>query len=496
VRPRLSRDLFIYGFGEIVTKAFGLITLPIYTRLFNAAEFGTLSVALTVAGFILAVLALGGDSAFIRYFLATTDARERRVLTSTWIGFLAIWSFIATLLLLPFSGQIALVATSQAGAALPIALALLLAPVRLVNLMCGQVLRNEFRAGAYISLNVAALALMVMASLFGVIVLELGIVGVLLGTLVAEIGMLPVRILSARHMLGWEFSPAALRGLLAYGLPLVPTSLAYWVFTTSDRVMLSNLSTLAQVGLYSVAASVISIAMIAVTALGQGWNPHAIRAFEEDQQIAGRLFARMFTYILAAFGLLAIGMSAFAPELIGLVAGREFVGAAAAIAPLSVGMIAYATTQVTAGGITLAKRTGYLAVYAWLAAIINVALNFALIPRLGMVGAAWATSIAYVALTATYLVTSRRLWPFDYEARRAGILVAILAAGLFVASLLGDSGLVGVVPLPVAAAAKAALVGGVVVAMFALGGLDQADLIRMRSTLTGLWTGRATGGLR
>ena len=491
MRPRLSRDLFIYGFGEIVTKAFGLITLPIYTRLFTAPEFGTLSVALTVAGFILAVLALGGDSAFIRYFLATTDVGQRRVITSTWIGFLAIWSVLATAALLPFSEQIAHVATSETGATLPIALALLLAPVRLINLMCGQVLRNEFRAGAYISLNVAALALMVAASLFGVVVLELGIVGVLLGTLVAEIGMLPIRILSARHMLGWHFSPAALRGLLAYGLPLVPTSLAYWVFTTSDRVMLSNLSTLAQVGLYSVAASVTSIAMIAVTALGQGWNPHAIRAFEEDRDSAGGLFARMFTYILAAFGVLGIGMSAFAPELIGIVAGSEFVGAAAAIGPLSVGMIAYATTQVTAGGITLAKRTGYLAAYAWLAAAVNVGLNFMLIPELGMVGAAWATSVAYVVLTAMYLVTSRRLWRFDYERSRATILLIIVAVGLLVASLLADIGLEARVAFAAIVAAKLALVGGVLGAMFAFGGLDRADFTRMRSAIALLWPWRS-----
>lgn len=489
VRPRLSRDILVYGIGEVVVKAFGLITLPIYTRIFSAAEFGTLSVVLTVAGFILAVVALGGDSAFIRYFLATRDIRERRVITSTWIGFLAAWSMGAILLMLPFAGEIARLATGTGSAGVLILLALLLTPVRLINLMCAQVLRNEFRAGAYTSLNIAALGLMVAASLFGAIVLDLGIVGVLLGTLVAELGMLPVRLLTARHMLGWQFSGPMLRRLLAYGVPLVPTSLAYWVFTTSDRVMLSNLSTLEEVGLYSVAASLISLATIAVTGLGQAWNPHAIYAYEDDPDAAGRLFARMFTYILAAFGLLAVGMTAFAPELIGIVAGSRFSGAAAAVAPLAVGMIAYATTQVTAGGISLMTRTGYLAVYSWMAAGINLALNLILIPPFGMVGAAWATAIAYLALTVAYLLTSLRLWPFSYEWRRALVLVVLTGAALLVSELFLRPASAAGVPWAVLIGLKALLCVALLFTMFRFGGLDRRDLARVRSALAGLRTG-------
>ena len=50
MRPRLSRDILIYGVGEVLVKAFGLITLPIYTRIFSPEQYGALSVVLTVAG--------------------------------------------------------------------------------------------------------------------------------------------------------------------------------------------------------------------------------------------------------------------------------------------------------------------------------------------------------------------------------------------------------------------------------------------------------------
>src|ERR687896_1666934 len=88
VRPRLSRDLVVYGFGEVVVKAFGLITIPIYTRIFSPEEYGALSVVLTLAGLFIAIVALGGDSAFVRYFLAARTLQERRGGTPPQNGFL------------------------------------------------------------------------------------------------------------------------------------------------------------------------------------------------------------------------------------------------------------------------------------------------------------------------------------------------------------------------------------------------------------------------
>lgn len=484
--PRLSRDILVYGVGEVAVKAFGLITLPIYTRIFSPDEYGTLSVVLTVAGFILAILALGGDSAFIRYFMAARTAEDRQSVTSTWIGFLGAWSVAAAVLLLPFAGEIARLATGSESAVGAIAIALLLTPIRLINLMCAQLLRNEFRAFTYTVLNVLALGLIVVGSVVGAVVFNLGIEGVLLGTLAAELVMIPIRLYTSRHMLRWTFSAARLRELLSYGVPLVPTSLAYWVFMTSDRVLLSNLSTLEQVGLYSVAASVVNLANIAILALGQGWNPHAIQAYESDEAWARQLFARMFTYILAGFGLLAVGLTVFADTLVAFLAGADFRGAAAAVLPLAVGMVAYASTQVTAGGISLTKRTLFLAVYSWMAAAINVALNLLLIPPFGMLGAAWATAAAYLSLTVAYGLTSHRLWPFSYDWRRA---VTIL--GLTAVALLGSALLPSADPAdPVAWAATAILrlvyCAGLLAAMFWLGGLDRQEVNRLRWSVVGV----------
>ena len=485
MRPRLSRDILVYGVGEVLAKAFGLITLPLYTRIFSPDEYGVLSVVLTIAGLVLAIVALGGDSAFIRYFMAVRTPEERQTITSTWIGFLAAWSAVAILVVLPLSGEIGRVATGTPSAGGAVAIAMLWTPVRLINMMCGQLLRNEFRATAYIVLNVLALGLIVAGSVIGAVVLQLGIEGVLLGTLAGELAILPLRLFSARHMLRWRFSRRWLRRLVSYGAPLVPTSLAYWVFTTSDRVLLSNLSTLEQVGLYSVAVSSVGVANIAIMALGQGWSPHAIHAYETDEAWARNLFGRMFTYILAGFGLLAVAMAVFADELIGLLAGSGFEGAADAIPPLALGMVAYASTHVTAGGISLAGRTAYLAVYSWAAAVVNVLLCVVLIPPFGMIGAAWATTAAYVALTIGYGMTSHRLWAFGYDWRRALTILALTVAAVLAGPLLPDASVRDLPAWLLTSGVKLAYGLALLAAMLWLGGFDRAEIARLWSSILG-----------
>ena len=433
---RLTRDFAVYGLGVIVIKAFSIITIPIYTRVFTPEQFGILSYVTTLGGLLGAVLVLGGDSAYARFFFEAQTLERRQLITSTWVGFLAAWSLIVTLLLVPFAGLVAEASFGNTQTTPLLVAILLIGPVSLVNRMCAEVLRNDFRAAAYVALNAASTSLFIGFVVLAVVVLRLGLLGVLLGTLAAELVMLPVRLWTARSMFRFQFSVQVLRQLLAFGIPLVPTSLAYWVFLTSDRLILGKLSTLEQLGLYSVANSLVGLATIVVTAFAQAWSPHSIRLYEEERASASMVYGRVMTYLLAGFGLLAVAITAFGPELLHVLTTSAYSGASAAIAPLAIGLVAMASTQITAGGISLVKRTKYLAMLAWLAAAANVVLNVFLDRPFGMLGAAWATAFAYIGLTLMYLVTSQRLWRVSYEIRRGVTLVGLIVAFILAAGYL------------------------------------------------------------
>jgi O-antigen/teichoic acid export membrane protein len=211
--------------------------------------------------------------------------------------------------------------------------------------------------------------------------------------------------------------------------------------------VLGRLSTLHEVGLYSVANSAATVLALFVSALGLAWTPHAFRLYEERADEAAVLYGRMLTYILVGFGVLAVVVTTFAHELLSILATHAYLGAARAVGPLALGFVAYATIQVTSGGMTLKKKTGYLAIVAWGAAVLNLALNLALVPAYGMLASAWATFASYAFLTIGYFLISQRLWPITIQRRKA--LLALLVTGAFTVAvpLLPDLSLLAAVPL-------------------------------------------------
>lgn len=425
---RLFKDLLTYGWGEIVLKASAFLTLPLYTRLLDPADYGVWSFVTTSAALVATVVGLGGETAYSRFFHEAKTEEERQRLTSTWLAFLSAWSLGLTLLALPVMGPLAGWSLGASEHAPLFALAMLAVPIGLINGTCGQVLRNRFEARAFVLLNVVSTLLSIAASLVGAFVLGLGLVGILGGALVAALAMLPVRLYTVRAMLRPRFSGALLREFLRFGLPLVPTALAYWIFAASDRLMLAKLSSVDQVGFYAVALQVTSVLNLVNVALGQAWGPYAIRMNEGSPEAASIFFGRAMTYLLVGFGLLCVLLTAFGPDVVALVAAPAFAASAAAIGPLALAMAASATTQVTALGMSLTKKTGYLAVYAWGVALLNVGLNLWLLPRWGMVGAGVSMAIAYAVLTGAYLIQSQRLLPVRYERRRAAVTIGLTLA--------------------------------------------------------------------
>jgi O-antigen/teichoic acid export membrane protein len=146
----------------------------------------------------------------------------------------------------------------------------------------------------------------------------------------------------------------------------------------------------------------------------------------------------MLTYLLVGFGALAVVVTTFAHELLTVLAGHAYLGAARAVGPLALGFVAFATIQVTGGGMTLKKRTGHLALVAWGAAVLNLVLNIAFVPRYGMMASAWATFASFAFLTIGYFVISQRLWPIVVDIRKVLLAIAITCGFTIAVPLLPD----------------------------------------------------------
>jgi len=299
--------------------------------------------------------------------------------------------------------------------------------------------RVEERSVQFVIASVANIVITVGATVLLVVGLHKGATGAVVGNFVGTLAVYLVLLAYRRYQLGLQFDRMLLREMNRFGLPLVPSALALWAISFIDRLFVGAYKGVGEVGVYSLAVRVSSVIVFLMIAFRLAWPAFAYSI--DDEAAAKRTYSYVLTYLLFVCCWISIALGTLAPWLVKILAPSKpaFYRADEAVGLLSFGATAYAGYTVLAIGIGRARQTQFNWIVSGAAAALNVALNFALIPPYGMMGAAISTAAAYVALFVGMMVNSQRVYPVPYQWRRVltltSVAIALTAIGFEVGSL-------------------------------------------------------------
>jgi len=278
--------------------------------------------------------------------------------------------------------------------------------------------------------------------------------GVVLGQVVGAAIAVGLGAFGLRRSFALRTDPAKLRQLLSFSLPLVPASLALFLSVYASRLILNALSSLEDVGLYTLAVQIGSIATLGIVGIQAALTP-LVMAHHQKPQTPGQV-AQLFeiTVGFAVFACLALGL--FAPEFIYYASNRDYARAGPLVLLLAPAMF-IAQLYVFAPGFAVAKRTIWQMWVSIASALTGVLANFLLIPLWGTTGAAVATLVASIVFLSLWFALSQRLYPIPVRwgpvavACAGGILIGAASHGLVYGSIMSALLIKGVL-LAVAAA--------------------------------------------
>jgi O-antigen/teichoic acid export membrane protein len=262
----------------------------------------------------------------------------------------------------------------------------------------------------------------------------------------------------------------------------VPLRWGNWALKVSDRLILQRFTTLSMVGLYSV-GSTIGKTPFDLVANGIHW---AIVPFfyatatQESDERSRKIFAEVATWNVAILAGLGLGTIAFSAELIAVLASSSFAAAGAVIPLIVAASFLEALFYIPSKGIYLKRKTQYLLPLFLVPAAINIGLNLALIPRFGMMGAAWSRLVCDAIMVALTLAVSQRIYPIPYEYGRIGKIVLVAAVLAGAGSLIPDG------PAVVRVAAKLVVMALFPVLLYAVGVRDDRLMSLVRGRLAAL----------
>ncbi len=431
---RLGRHSAVYGLGGIVSRILAILLLPLYTAYLPTKAYGQVENVTSLTAVLSILLQLGISSAFFRFYFDAKDAASKLTVVRTSFWFTMTAATLGLVLGVVFAAPLGhLLGLGHDSATLVRVGAVgLWAQTNYQQLTA--LFRVEERSLAYAIASVANVLITVAAMVLFVVVAHWGAAGLIAGNFTGTLAVYVVLLLYRSEQLGLQFDRALFRRMQTFGMPLVPSALALWAINFVDRQFVTHYNGLPEAGVYSAAIKVASVITFVMVAFRTAWPAFAYSI--EDDREARRTYSFVLTYLLTAASWAALGLGALAPWLVDLLTSSGYHRAEKGVGLLSFAFAIYAGYTVLAIGSGRARKTQLNWVVSGLGATANIALNFWLIPRWGMVGASIATLAGYVVLFAGMTVYAQRVYPVPYQWRR--VLTAVgAAAGLDVAARAG-----------------------------------------------------------
>jgi O-antigen/teichoic acid export membrane protein len=412
---RLGTQSAIYGLGGLVSRFIAFFLLPIYTAYLGPKGFGQIETIVALTTVLVIVLRLGITSAFFRFYFDSEDAARKTLVvrTSFWftmamatLGLAVGWILADQISSWLDLGSPALVRAGFIG---------LWAQMNYAQMT--SLFRVEERPVGFAIASVANVLITIGATIVLVVGLHKGAIGAVIGNFTGTLIVYVVLLAYRRYQLGLQFDRRLLRAMNRFGLPLVPSALALWVINLVDRLFINGYKGQAEVGIYSLANRISSVIVFLLTAFQLAWPAFAYSI--RDDSVAKRTYAYVLTYLLFVTCWMSLALGALAPWIVALVAPNgHFSRSAQAVPVLCFATAAYSGYSVLAIGIGRMRKTQLNWVVSGTAALVNIGLNIVLIPRFGMMGAAWATLAAYLVLFVGMWLRSRQVYPVAYQWRR------------------------------------------------------------------------------
>ena len=389
-------------FSSFLQRGLSFITVPIFTRLLSTSDYGSVSVyqSWEMVAMYLATLGVtygGFNNGMMRY----KDDREGY--TTSVMGLVASLGLFWVSLSFVLSDHIV------ALTGLPLTLvALLFVEVVAKGVYDIWVSRMRFDY-EYRKLVPASLLLSIVIPVVGILFVVMAsdkVLARVLSFVLVEAAFAVVlaafMLKCSRRLFKWDYW----KFTLLFNIPLLPHYLSQVVLSSSDRIMIANLCSASDAGVYSIAYSVGMIMTLLTNSLNSTVVPWLYRRLEkrELKRVGG-----MGASLLGVLALIVLVVDVLAPEVVAILAPSEY-GEAMMLVPVIAASVFFMFMYSYCSNIEFYyEKTGLAAMASIIAAVLNLALNAVFIPLFGYQAAGYTTLACYMALGAAHYVFSQHV---------------------------------------------------------------------------------------
>lgn len=425
----LLSNTFLISLGTFGSKLLTFVMVRFYTGVLTPADYGTADLIMQTANLLLPLVSLGITNGVFRFAL---DRKEQRRSIFT-IGFYTI--LVGSLILL---AALPLLSNSESLREYTLLIGVYTLASCLHSL-CAQYIRAEGKTALFAVQGIINTALVIGFNITFLLVFRMGVFGYVMSVVAADSICTLFLVLREKLWKLWLPKPEGQlwNAMLRYSIPLIPATIFWWITSVSDRYMVAYFLGTDANGLYAVACKIPTVLTLLSTIFMEAWQFSAIQEATGDREVHIRFYTQVWSAFLAVMVMAGSVIIVLCRLEIRMLSTQQYYEAWKYIPTLSMAMVFSAFSSFM-GSVYVVTEKSRLSLWTALwSALANIFLNFLLIPRIGIQGAAIATLASYVLCFAIRAVTSRRLIPFTLFNPRligSGLLLAIQSLLCFTAN--------------------------------------------------------------
>ncbi|VBB09401.1 polysaccharide biosynthesis protein [Lucifera butyrica] len=434
----LIRQIVTYIPGSLLPALLALLSTVIFTRIFNVMEYGEYSLVLSTVTFIVALAAQWISQSVNRYLPCAGNMEERAAITETIVFCQSI--MVITLLLGGALGFELIPARWKIyyGAGL-----LLTIGMFLLNTL-NSVFQAGMRAREYTVYALANSVLKLVVSLILVLGIQRHPVGMIQGAALGTVVMVPTlwkklgltNPLLVLRAQAFRRQWAGFKQFAGYGVPMIGWFLSAQLLMLGDRYIIQMYRGTAEVGIYAANYVLITGAIGLLCApISLAAHPFLMKAWGDGSREQTAKWLGTITEWFLTVGMLLVCVTwIFSRDIALLFLGQNYRQGHFIMPIILAGLISWQLGIYAHKPLEFAEKTRRMMGLIFLAAGMNLTLNYCLVPRYGYAAAACNSLISFTAYNVMAHISGRRIlsWKINCGAILRSALISLAGAWLII----------------------------------------------------------------
>ena len=426
---KLAKNSLLFFIANFGSKILTFVMVPYYTYVLTTSEYGVVDIVVSTVSLISPIVTFGMND-IVTMFLVRKEYSKEKIFTNSFM-LLAIAN-VAIYICFPILYNVNTFKRYIMYFFVLILVQSFYGVLQSYARGCGKVVSFAFSGIMYT-------AVLVVLNIIFLTVCGMGISGYLLSMIIAYLccDVYLLIMINAVKLINIKlFDKKYLQILLRLSLPLLPTSILWWLMNICDKYTILFFMSASANGLYTVAHKLPTILSTIYSVFQQAWQLTSLEMKTQEER--SEMYSRMFEILTCILIISTSCLVMFSKFYVEVFCEKTYNSAWIITPLLLISAIFNALSGFFESNYFLMKNTKKILKITVIGTIINFALNIIMVPIIGLQGAAFATCAGFIYMTVHKMIGTKKFTPLHINLKRFIISMILIVAQSMASILLAN----------------------------------------------------------